>query len=282
MGVFTESERGINMDIIEQNWDNIKEALKKEYEISSISFDTWIKPLKYYETKEDVIYIIIPSDQGMSLNYISSKFSKCFQVIVTEMFEHNYTISFILEKDINSKENVNILVLDNEVYSNTGGQSSKATPISASAKFAEEGKTTKKKNLGLIAMTYKNAYVAQVALGADMTQCISAFKEAESFDGPSLIIAYSPCVEHGFEMSNTMQEMKQAVETGYWNLFRYNPKTGLKIDSNPTFEVSKFLNLERRFKKSLEKHQDLIQEEIDACKQNYEILKLIETKNVIE
>jgi len=106
MGVFTESERGINMDIIEQNWDNIKEALKKEYEISSISFDTWIKPLKYYETKEDVIYIIIPSDQGMSLNYISSKFSKCFQVIVTEMFEHNYTISFILEKDINSKENV--------------------------------------------------------------------------------------------------------------------------------------------------------------------------------
>ena len=183
---------------------------------------------------------------------------------------------------LNSKENVNILVLDNEVYSNTGGQSSKATPISASAKFAEEGKTTKKKNLGLIAMTYKNAYVAQVALGADMTQCISAFKEAESFDGPSLIIAYSPCVEHGFEMSNTMQEMKQAVETGYWNLFRYNPKTGLKIDSNPTFEVSKFLNLERRFKKSLEKHQDLIQEEIDACKQNYEILKLIETKNVIE
>ena len=183
---------------------------------------------------------------------------------------------------LNSKENVNILVLDNEVYSNTGGQASKATPVGASVKFAEEGKQTKKKNLGLLAMTYKNAYVAQVALGADMTQCIKAFKEAEEFDGPSLIIAYSPCVEHGFDMSNTMQEMKKAVDCGYWNLYRYNPSIGLNLDSTPKFEVKEFLQNERRFKKSLDKNEKLINEEIDYCKENYELLKLIASKNIIK
>ena len=93
-------KRGIKMDLIEQQWKEIKENLKKEYEISNISFTTWIEPLKYYETKDDVVYIIIPSDQGLSLNYISSKFSKCFQVTISEMFDHNYSVSFILEKDI--------------------------------------------------------------------------------------------------------------------------------------------------------------------------------------
>ena len=90
------------MDEIKENWDLIKDTIKKEYELSSISFDTWIKPLKYHETVDDIIYIIIPSDQGMSLNYISSKYSKCFQVTITEMFEHNYNVSFILEKDIDT------------------------------------------------------------------------------------------------------------------------------------------------------------------------------------
>ena len=115
-----------------------------------------------------------------------------------------------------------------------------------------------------------------------MTQCIKAFKEAEEFDGPSLIIAYSPCVEHGFDMSNTMQEMKKAVDCGYWNLYRYNPSIGLNLDSTPKFEVKEFLQNERRFKKSLDKNEKLINEEIDYCKENYELLKLIASKNIIK
>ena len=105
------------MDAIKENWDLIKETLKNEYEISSISFTTWIEPLKYYETVDDVIYIIIPSDQGMSLNYISSKYSKCFQVTITEMFDHNYTVSFVLEKDIDKKK-VEEGNQDNSTHSN--------------------------------------------------------------------------------------------------------------------------------------------------------------------
>ena len=177
---------------------------------------------------------------------------------------------------LQTNENVNILVLDNEVYSNTGGQASKATPLGAHVKFAESGKKTKKKNLGLIAMSYKNAYVAQVSLGADMNQCIKAFKEAESFNGPSIIIAYSPCVEHGFDMSNTMLEMEKAVKSGYWNLFRYNPNTGLTLDSDQKIETKEFLKGERRF--SQNQDENLLEKESIACRENLEILKFLASK----
>lgn len=156
-----------------------------------------------------------------------------------------------LDHLIASKHNVNILVLDSEVYSNTGGQASKSTPKSATAKFASNGKDTKKKNLAQMAMTYKTAYVAQISLGADMTQAIKAFKEAEAFDGVSLIIAYAPCVNHGFDMSNSSQEMKKAVNSGYWNLFRYNPQKDkpLELDSMPpTTSYKDFLVGESRYK----------------------------------
>jgi len=172
---------------------------------------------------------------------------------------------------LQSKENVNILVLDNENYSNTGGQSSKSTPLGAITKFNECGKSTRKKNLGLIAMTYKNAYVAQVALGANMAQCIKAFKEAESYNGPSIIICYSPCVEHGFDMSNTMEEMKKAVECGYWNLYRYNPKSGLTLDYEPTVNTKTFTSGERRFIK--DKNSKLLQENNNQAKENLALLK---------
>lgn len=150
-----------------------------------------------------------------------------------------------------SKHNVNILVLDSEVYSNTGGQASKSTQKAATAKFASHGKDTKKKNLAQMAMSYKTAYVASVSLGANMSQTIKAFNEAESYNGVSIIIAYAPCVNHGFDMSNSNIEMKRAVECGYWNLFRYNPSKDkpLELDSfEPTSSYKDFLLGESRYK----------------------------------
>ena len=121
---------------------------------------------------------------------------------------------------------VNILVLDTEVYSNTGGQSSKATPTSAVAKFAAAGKNIRKKDLGMIAMSYGYVYVAQIALGANMNHALKAITEAENYNGPSLIIAYSPCINHGIKtgMGTTINQAKKAVETGYWHLYRFNPE----------------------------------------------------------
>ena len=130
-----------------------------------------------------------------------------------------------LDHVLASGENVNILVLDTEVYSNTGGQSSKATPAGAIAKFAASGKKIRKKDLGMMAMSYGYVYVAQVAMGASPVQYMNAIKEAEAYDGPSLIIAYAPCINHGLKagMGLSQKEEKLAVECGYWHLYRYNP-----------------------------------------------------------
>ncbi len=130
-----------------------------------------------------------------------------------------------LDHVLASGKNVNVLVLDTEVYSNTGGQASKATPLGAIAKFAASGKRIRKKDLGLIASTYGYVYVAQVAMGADNAQTLKAFREAEAYDGPSLIIAYSPCINHGIRvgMGHAQEEQQKAVECGYWHLWRYNP-----------------------------------------------------------
>lgn len=135
-----------------------------------------------------------------------------------------------LDHVLHSGEKIRILVLDTEVYSNTGGQASKATPKGAVAKFAAAGKQTQKKDLGAIIMNYPNVYVASVAMGASMQQTINAFKEAEEFDGPSIVIAYCPCINHGTDMSFAQEQEKNAVLSGYWNLYRYNPETGLVND----------------------------------------------------
>ena len=143
----------------------------------------------------------------------------------------SYDIGFGgLDHVIASGKNVNILVLDTEVYSNTGGQSSKSTPIGAIAKFAAAGKRIRKKDLGLIATTYGYVYVAQIAMGADNAQTLKAIREAEAYDGPSLIIAYAPCINHGIKkgMGHSQEEEKQAVECGYWHLWRYNPELEAK------------------------------------------------------
>ncbi len=153
-----------------------------------------------------------------------------------------------LDHILSTDENVNILVLDNEQYSNTGGQASKATQTGAIAKLAEGGKTNIQKNLGRIAMTYPNAYVAQVAIGADFDQCIKAFVEAEKHNGPSIIIAYSTCVNQGINMSKSLEEMKKAVDAGYWFLYRSSPENGFTLDKGQVSEEYKnFLLGERRF-----------------------------------
>ena len=133
-----------------------------------------------------------------------------------------------LDHVIASGEDVNIFVIDTEVYSNTGGQASKATPLGAIAQFAAQGKRIKKKDLGMIATTYGYVYVAQVAMGADNAQCLKAFREAEAYHGPSLIIGYAPCINHGLKikggMGRSQAEEARAVACGYWHLWRYNPE----------------------------------------------------------
>ncbi len=140
-----------------------------------------------------------------------------------------------LDHVLASGRDVNVLVMDTEVYSNTGGQASKATPRGAVAKFASAGKAGGKKDLGLLAMTYGNVYVAQVALGAKDAQAVRAFVEAESYPGPALIIAYSPCIEHGYDLSEGLRHQREAVESGYWPLYRYDPRLAdpLHLDSRP-------------------------------------------------
>jgi pyruvate-ferredoxin/flavodoxin oxidoreductase len=153
-----------------------------------------------------------------------------------------------LDHVLASGEDINIMVVDTEVYSNTGGQSSKSTPTAAIAKFAAAGKQTKKKDLGAMLMTYGYVYVAQVAMGADQAQCVKAMKEAEAYPGPSLIIAYSSCINHGINMTKSQQEMDKAVKAGYWHLYRFNPELK-KEGKNPFTLDSKEpdLNLFRDF-----------------------------------
>ena len=169
-----------------------------------------------------------------------------------------------LDHVIAMNRNVNLLVLDTEVYSNTGGQASKATPTGSRAKFASSGKKTVKKDLGRMAMSYGYVYVASVAMGANMNQCLKAFMEAEAYEGPSLIIAYSPCINHGIDMSKSQQEEKLAVDTGYWILYRYNPmlakegKNPFILDSKePKLDYEAFLKNEIRYRSVLQDYPDI-------------------------
>ena len=189
-----------------------------------------------------------------------------------------------LDHVIASGHDVNILVLDTEVYSNTGGQSSKATPTGAVAKFAASGKPTRKKDLGQMAMSYGYVYVASVAMGSNKNQFIKAVKEAESYRGPSIIIAYSPCINHGINMGLSQEEEKRAVEAGYWLLYRYNPmlkeegKNPLILDSKePKADLKEFLMGEVRYSsltRSFPENADtLFQKAAEDVKERYAFYK---------
>ena len=168
-----------------------------------------------------------------------------------------------LDHVLASGRNVNVLVLDTQVYSNTGGQSSKATPLGAVARFAESGKGIPRKDLGMMAMNYGYVYVAQVAMGHSDTQTLRAFREAEAYDGPSLILAYSPCIEHGIDMADGLSQQDLAVKSGIWPLFRYNPdrvdegKNPLQLDSKaPSIPVMEYAYNELRYRSLLKSNEE--------------------------
>ena len=202
-----------------------------------------------------------------------------------------YDIGFSgLDHVLASGKNINILVLDTEVYSNTGGQASKATPIGSTAKFAVGGKKTRKKDLASMALTYGNVYVAQIAMGADFNQTVKALTEAAAYPGPSLIIAYATCIAHGIRagLGTTPHEAKKAVDSGYYHLFRFHPayreegKNPFMLDSGePTLDYETFLEGEIRYD-ALKRYRPeeaklLFQEAAAQAKERYQYLKKLET-----
>ena len=180
-----------------------------------------------------------------------------------------------LDHALASGEDINVFVFDTEIYSNTGGQASKATPTAAIAKFAASGKRLRKKDLGMMAMSYGYVYVAQISLGADKNQVLKAIVEAESYPGPSLIIAYAPCISHGINMTYSLEEAKKAVECGYWQLYRFNPaleeqgKNPFILDSKePTGSFKDFLSGEVRYTSLQRAFPELADKLFDLCEQD--------------
>ncbi|MDD4202689.1 MAG: pyruvate:ferredoxin (flavodoxin) oxidoreductase, partial [Candidatus Omnitrophica bacterium] len=182
-----------------------------------------------------------------------------------------------LDHVLASGKNINILVLDTEVYSNTGGQASKSTPMGAVAQFAASGKPTGKKDLGLIAMSYGYVYVAKVALGSDPMQVVKAFNEAEAYNGPSLIIAYAHCIAHGINMTKGLDEQKNAVNSGHWPLYRFNPENCLKgknpltMDSKaPSMSLADYIYNENRYKVLQKSNPELAKKYLDVAQKKVE------------
>ncbi|MBR5075501.1 MAG: pyruvate:ferredoxin (flavodoxin) oxidoreductase, partial [Bacteroidales bacterium] len=231
-------EFGLGMRLgSERMRDTVEALMKKGLECECCSdemkalFTKWIENRKDYAATREVADKLVPLMEACGCETCKSLLA-LKQFIPTRsqwIFGGDgasYDIGYGgLDHVLASGENVNILVLDTEVYSNTGGQSSKATPVGAIAKFAASGKKIRKKDLGMMAISYGYVYVAQVAMGASPVQYMNAIKEAEAYDGPSLIIAYAPCINHGLKagMGLSQKEEKLAVECGYWHLYRYNP-----------------------------------------------------------
>ncbi|GBU08191.1 pyruvate-flavodoxin oxidoreductase [Bacteroidales bacterium] len=233
------AEYGLGMNIgVEMMRDRVERFMKEGLECSICTpdikelFQSWIDNRKNSVKTREITDKLLPlieacnCDTCKKLVDLKQYFVKRSQWIIGGD-GWAYDIGFGgLDHVLASGQNINVLVVDTEVYSNTGGQSSKSTPVGAIAKFAASGKKIRKKDLGMIATTYGYIYVAQIAMGANQAQTLKAIREAEAFDGPSLIIAYSPCISHGLNlgMGKTQQESKNAVECGYWHLWRYDPR----------------------------------------------------------
>ncbi len=233
------------------------------------SFNNWLNNMNDYNITKEVSNKLksIPTELEEHKAYIPKK-----SVWSIGGDGWAYDIGFGgLDHVLSSNENINILVLDSQVYSNTGGQTSKASPSGVVAKFAYNGKETAKKDLARMMMSYPHVYVAQISLGANMQQTINAFKEAEEYSGPSIIIAYAPCISHGIKegMSNSMIEEKKAVECGYWPIFRYNPLTKVfSLDSKPNFDLyEEFLEGETRYSILKSVNEEKYKELLDKNKQ---------------
>ncbi len=269
-------------------------------ELDALTKDEAVKAAiaKWLETYED-LDASTPATEALVALLENGKFSAEEQAIVDEILKRKkdmskktmwmyggdgwaYDIGYGgLDHVFAMGEDVNVLLVDTEVYSNTGGQSSKATPIGAVAQFQASGKKTKKKDLGMLMMTYDNVYVAQCSMGANPNQLIKAIKEAEAHKGPSIVICYAPCINHGIKkgMNNVQQEMKDAVNSGYWNLYRYSPETKtFTLDSKePTMPLYDFMKGEVRYA-SLElsfpeNAKVLFAEAEEAAKEKYDAYK---------
>ena len=269
-------------------------------ELDALTKDETVKAAiaKWLETYED-LDASTPATEALVALLENGKFSAEEQAIVDEILKRKkdmskktmwmyggdgwaYDIGYGgLDHVFAMGEDVNVLLVDTEVYSNTGGQSSKATPIGAVAQFQTSGKKTKKKDLGMLMMTYDNVYVAQCSMGANPNQLIKAIKEAEAHKGPSIVICYAPCINHGIKkgMNNVQQEMKDAVNSGYWNLYRYSPETKtFTLDSKePTMPLYDFMKGEVRYA-SLElsfpeNAKVLFAEAEEAAKEKYDAYK---------
>jgi pyruvate-ferredoxin/flavodoxin oxidoreductase len=247
----------------------------------------------------DLLKALLPEYRGNRLFSEIEKMSNLFTKKSYWVFAGDgaaYDIAYGgIDHVLASGEDINMLVFDTEVYSNTGGQSSKATPTGSVAKFAASGKKTPKKDLGAMAMTYGYAYVATVAMGANKQQLIKAFTEAESYDGPSLIIAYAPCINHGIKqgMGKSQAEEKRAVQCGYWPLYRCNPalkaerKNPFMLDSRkPDGSLREFLagevryaSLQKTFPDEAKKLHAQLEKEIH---ERYESLKALADESFIK
>ena len=274
------AEFGMGMVVADLTMKNnlkniLKERLKDCDDNESEIFDNYLADESSYQELYD--YVVESKDKELSIykNFIKPK---TFFIIGGDGWAYDIGFSGI-DHVLSNNYNVNILVLDTEVYSNTGGQSSKSSRIGSVSKFAASGKKTNKKDLASIAMTYKNAYVGTISLGANMNQAIKVLKEAVEYNGPSIIIAYAPCIAHGIlkGMSNTMEEEKLAVESGYFPLYRFNPLEGLTLDSKADFDkYYEFIAGEDRYRtlKNInpKEYKELLEKNMEYSKNRFEEL----------
>jgi pyruvate-ferredoxin/flavodoxin oxidoreductase len=201
-------------------------------------FQKWINNPNDYKTTKmvyDSLTDNIPEELKDIKDYIVSRNIWC---VGGDGWAYDIGFSGI-DQILASRENINILVLDTQIYSNTGGQASKSTPKSAVASFASTGKKDNRKDLARIAMAYHNAYVAQVSLGANPNQLVKALEEANNYDGPSIVICYAPCISHGIKsgMESSIDQEKLATDSGYFPIFRYHPINGFKLDSKANYDL---------------------------------------------
>jgi len=240
--------------------EDMKATLDKVSEETKTAFEAWLNDKEDAEKSKvasELVKKAMETETAEGLDYVKGNLD-CLVKPSVWIFGGDgwaYDIGYGgLDHVLASGENVNVLVLDTEVYSNTGGQASKSTPTGSVAKFAAAGKRVKKKDLGMMAMSYGYVYVAQCSMGSNKQQLINALIEAEKYDGPSLIICYAPCINHGINMTKSQDEEKKAVDCGYWQLYRYNPtlvdegKNPFSLDSKePTGDYKTFLLGETRY-----------------------------------
>jgi pyruvate-ferredoxin/flavodoxin oxidoreductase len=300
------AEYGFGMYIgVKQMRKKIEENMKKLIDMNVDTqvkevFSDWIQ----YKEDGDLSQKISAKVQDIINDYNSS--DKNIQCLVDEIKQRSeylakrsqwiiggdgwaYDIGFGgLDQVLSTGEDINVLVFDTEIYSNTGGQASKSTPTGAIAKFAASGKKSGKKDLGRMMMTYGNVYVAQVGIHADNNQLIKALREAESYKGPSIVICYAPCISHGIKdgMGRSMANIKSAVQAGYWHLYRYNPalkkegKNPFTLDSKePTGNFREFLMNQVRYsslaKMYPEQAEELFNKAEELAKERYETYKIL-------